>query len=114
MTKYARQIAMAQRLIAQKGFAATIRAADTASDPVTGSGASSGATRTVKAVKVAVDKRAFSESLAQNATCTLICAGDVLLNENWIDGSDVRPVIAVQDVSPDNDTNVIVKALIGA
>lgn len=110
---YAGLQATAARLIAAKGFAATIRSAGTASDPVTGLGAVAGTDRTVDAVKVAVDVRAFPETLTARATCMLICDGQVSASDKWVDGSDVRPVIAVMAVEPDNASHIITKALIG-
>lgn len=114
MADFANAQAVAARLIAAKGFVATIRGAATPSNPVTGAGGSDGAERTVRAVKVKADTRAFGDDLAAQASCMLICDGPVLLADSWVDGSAVRPVIGVMAVEPDNASHIITKALIGA
>lgn len=113
MADYTGLTATASRLIAAKGFVATIQGAPTASDPVTGAGGSDGATRTLNAVKVGADKRAFSETLIERSTCMLICDGEVRASEFWLDGGAPRPIIAVMPVDPDNTSHIITKALIG-
>lgn len=111
---YDAQMALAARLLAEKGFAATIRAQAVASDPVTGAGGSDGASRTINAVKTQVDRRRLPESLAERAECILICAGAVAVGEVWVDGAVDRPVIGVMPVEPDNTSRIITKAIIGA
>lgn len=106
--------ATAARLIASKGFAATFRAAGTIADPVTGLGAADGDTRTVNAVKVAIDRRTFAETLTERAACMLLCDGLVSLSDVWVDGGADRPVIGTNMVEPDNSTLILCKVLIGA
>ena len=114
MAEYSNVQAMAVRLIAQKGFVATVRSVGTVSDPVTGSGAVAGDTRNVQAVRVSVDRKTFPETLIERATCMLICSGEVSIGEAWIDSSAERPIIATMVVEPDNSSHIITKALIGA
>lgn len=113
MADYSSAQAVANRLIAQKGFVATIRSAPTPTDPVTGDGGAAGTPRTVNAVKVAADKRAFADTLIERASCMLICDGAVSASETWVDGVTDRPIIAVMAVEPDNASHIITKALIG-
>ena len=113
MADYTRAQALATRLLTKKGFTATIRAEQTAADPVTGAGGADGADRTLQAVKVAIDERAFSTTLIERATAMLICDGPVSQDEFWVDNSSPRPIIATIDVEPDNASHVITKALIG-
>jgi len=113
MADYTNAQALADRLLAAKGFTATIRAEGTAADPVTGLGAADGATRTVSAVKARVDIGVFPESLAERSTCMLICDAIVRMGDVWVDGGTDRPVIGVMHVEPDNDSHIITKALIG-
>lgn len=113
MANYNNAQVTAQRLIAQKGFVATFRTKDAAKDPVTGLGGAAGATRTVNAVKVAIDQETFEQTLAAKAACVLLCDGPVDVSDTWVDGSTDRPVIATKTVSPDNATHLLTKALIG-
>lgn len=112
MPEYDRAQATAQRLIAQKGFVATIRAVDTPTDPVFGFDQIPAATREVDAVRLRIDASLFTETLVEQASCMLLCDGPVQVGEKWIDGAAERPVLAVESVMPDNASHIISKALI--
>lgn len=112
MTFYERMDALVVRQLASKGFSATFRGEPTPADPVTGVGGSDGATRTIQAVKVAVNFRDFPETLVEAGDLMLIVKGFVEVGEYWIDGSDHWRVVSVKQYEPDNSTDLMTKALV--
>lgn len=113
MATYTNAQALAARLIAAKGFAATVRAASTPADPLTGLGGADGASRTVNAVQTRIDYRTFPEGLVRQGDRMFIFAGPVAVGEYLIDGSDEWPIRETMRVEPDNASHIITKALVG-
>lgn len=112
MSIYTRAATTADRLLARFGYDVTIRAVGTAGDPVTGAGASDGATRTVRGLVRSIDNRTFPESLVQSGDRMFIFGGEVLRGEFVVDGSAAYEVREVVQIKPDNATHVITKALV--
>jgi len=111
MTFYAGKAALADQLLLKYGFSATVRAADSPSDPVTGVGGSDGATRTVRAVFTSIDSTVFPETLVQKGDRMVIFGGSVEVGETLVKDGD-WPVRVVQHVQPDGTTHIITKALV--
>ena len=114
MAFYDRMKALADRQVANKGAALTIKGVPTAGDPVTGVGASDGATRTVQGVVTRVDNRVFPDTLTQSGDLMLLTEGGAALavNEKWVNGVSDWSIVAVQQVIPNNSTSLIYKALV--
>lgn len=109
---YVEMAALSTRLISEKGSSLTIRARDTASDPVTGSGAAEGTTRTMNGVVVPIDYRLFPESLVEVGDRMILVASAIEVGEKWIEGTDELAVVAVKEIAPDRTTLVLNKALV--
>lgn len=111
MAFYDDMAALADQMLTEFGFAATVRTADAPGDPVTGLGGAAGATRTVRAVQTKMDYRTFPETLVRAGDRMLIFGGAVEVGEKVIDGGEwaVRQVAHIQ---PDNATHIITKALV--
>lgn len=111
MTFYTEKAALADRLLLKYGFDATVRAADTPSDPVTGLGGANGATRTVRALFTKIDFRTFPETLVRDGDRMVIFGGPVLVGEVLVNNGDWA-VREVADIQPDGSTHIITKALV--
>lgn len=109
MTFYADLAALADELLVEFGFDATVRGLPTPSDPVTGVGGSDGASRTVRAVLASIDSRVFPDTLVQNGDQMMIFGGVVNVGE-FVEGKGA--VAEIQLVQPDDATHLITKALI--
>ncbi|WP_299945352.1 hypothetical protein [uncultured Ruegeria sp.] len=112
MTFYSEMAAVADEMLLEFGYDATIRAADTASDPVTGAGAADGATRTVRALQTGIDYKVFPESLVQTGDRMFLFGAVVHVGEKLIDGTEEWAVKRVQHIQPDNSTHIMTKALV--
>lgn len=112
MTFYTDKAALADRLLTKFGYDATIRASDTASDPVHGFGYADGAERTVRAVQTKLDYKTFPEDLVQKGDRMFIFGANVDQGEKVVDASGEWAVKEVAHVKPDNSTHIITKALV--
>lgn len=114
MTFYSRMKTLSDRQILSKGSALTIRAKDTAGDPVTGAAASDGATRSVLGVVAGIDNKTFPETIVEAGDRMLLLEADgaVEVGEKWIDGSDEWAIVSVVQIKPDNATSLLFKALV--
>ncbi|MEO1108265.1 MAG: hypothetical protein AAFX90_10115 [Pseudomonadota bacterium] len=112
MTFYSEMAATADELLTEFGYDATIRAADTTSDPVTGAGAADGATRTVRAVQTKIDFKVFPETLVQAGDRMFLFGAQVEQGEKLIDGTAEWAVRRVAHIKPDNSTHILTKALV--
>lgn len=113
MTFYARMQALADRQIASKGASLTVRGQPTAGDPVTGSGATDGSSRTVGGVVTKVDYRTFPETQTQAGDLMLLLDGDADVGEVWVRGDGSEWTIqAVQKLKFDETNLIAVKALV--
>lgn len=112
MTFYSEMAAVADELLVEYGYDATIRAADTPSDPVTGVGGADGVTRTVRAVQTKMDYKVFPETLVQTGDRMFLFGGQVEQGEKLVDGSAEWAIAEVQHIRPDNATHILTKALV--
>lgn len=111
MVDYAKLAAVADRLIAENGFVATIQAASVATDPVTGLGGVDGSPRTVQAFQTAMDYKTFPDTVVTTGDRMMLFADRVEVGEVLVDNGDWA-VKAVMHIEPDNASHIITKAVI--
>lgn len=120
MADYSAARDLAGRLLLKNGFKATLKAQGEASHPVSGGTdpvtglpieaeqAKEGASRTVLALKTAVDRKLFETTTIENHDEMLLIEGRAEVGETW----NGRSIISVKQVDPDNSGPIISKALV--
>lgn len=88
----------------------TLTAAPTATDPVTGLGGSSGATKTALGLITDVDRKTFSETIIQTGDKTIVFDGytEILQSDTWEGAS----IVSLVEHKPDNITTMSYIALV--